>query len=169
MKCLACGREFDGSTGRPCPSCGFPVYEILGSDLEGSLEQIRQRAKLHLEEYIRAVRIGLILYAWRDRDGILVRDSEPDPVFFAEGDDLRRGEVWYSRPLARDPEAETVTLTAAIRTAAEEWTVQVAVPNPQEPGLQQAGVRLEEGLTLRFLLKNQNGQTESGPVSLTAG
>lgn len=100
MKCVACGK--DHWEGDECPRCHFPVYEILGDDLDQSVAQIQAFAKEFQKEYLNDLQLGVVIYQWKDQNG-LVKEASHAPVYFAAGSILASGEFWYPQKLAPHP------------------------------------------------------------------
>lgn len=163
MKCVACGK--DHWEGDECPRCHFPVYEILGDDLDQSVAQIQAFAKEFQKEYLNDLQLGVVTYQWKDQNG-LVKEASHAPVYFAAGSILASGEFWYPQKLARIPDQEYLPVTLAFKKGSTEWQVPTQVPNLKQAELQQVGFRLEDELQVRLLLKNDSAQTESEPVSV---
>ena len=86
MKCVACGK--DHWEGDECPRCHFPVYEILGDDLDQSVAQIQAFAKEFQKEYLNDLQLGVVTYQWKDQNG-LVKEASHAPVY------LRREVFWH--------------------------------------------------------------------------
>lgn len=165
MKCASCGREVSGSS---CPYCHFPVYEILGDNMEEAGAQIDALAKIHRSNYLDDMEIGVVLYKWKESDGNIVEDQSA-PVYFAKGKDLKNGEVWYSETLARIPDVQTLTVRVVIKKGACQGHEDVEIRNLREAAFQRIGFRLEEALHVRLLLKNSYGLTESEPIAIAVG
>ena len=163
MRCVACGN--DHWEGAECPRCHFPVYEMLGEDLDQSLAQIRAFAEEYRKEYLNDLQLGVVTYQWQDVDGI-IREKSHTPIYFAAGSILSSGEFWYQQKLARIPDQDTIPVTLALKKGKQEWQIPVQVPNLKQAELQQVGFRLEDELHVRILLKNDSARTESEPVSV---
>ena len=165
MKCIACDRDFTGSS---CPHCGFPVYELVGDDLDASTAQILELAKNHRKEYLKDIEVGVVAYSWKDENGLIVEDQH-FTRYFASGEALSQGEVWLPDPLARIPDETVIPIQVAIKKGGTERLVNVSLPNLLEAELQQVGVQLVDGLKIKLLLRNPINKKESDEISLTAG
>ena len=165
MKCIACGNEAGGSS---CPCCRFPVYEIVGDSVDESKAQIEAFAKIHRDNYLNDVSLGIVAYEWKDDNGKIVEKSHTR-VFFADGRALKTDEVWLQEDFARLPDADKLTVKVVIKkgTAVAEQDVQIQ--NLTEREFQKIGFRLEEELHVRMLLKNDSSRTESAPISVAIG
>ena len=138
MKCASCGREVSGSS---CPYCHFPVYEILGDNMEEAGAQIDALAKIHRSNYLDDMEIGVVLYKWKESAGNIVEDQSA-PVYFAK---------------------------VVIKKGACQGHEDVEIRNLREAAFQRIGFRLEEALHVRLLLKNSYGLTESEPIAIAVG
>ena len=165
MKCIACGNEVSGSS---CLYCQFPVYEIVGDNVDESVAQINALAKTHRENYLNNLQLGVLTYKWKAENGKIVEDSQI-PEYFADGQILKNGEVWFSGKFARIPNEDTLKVKMAIKTNTRIRTLSVDIPNLMEPELQEIGFRLEDMLHVRMLLKNDSHCSESEPLSVAIG
>ena len=160
MSCVCCGRQFTESG--ECPFCKFPVYEIVGDDASRSEKQISGFADLHRAEYLKDLEIGVIVYDWKDQDGVVVEDHH-------FGDSLMADVQYLPDKLARIPDLKTVPVQIVIKKGNVEKVFKVELPNLMEAELQQIGVSLEPLLNITILLKNDSNQSSSKPVSIAIG
>lgn len=165
MKCVACGKEVSGSN---CTHCNFPVYEIVGDNVDESVAQIDEFAKLHRENYLNDVQVGVVAHKWQDIGGKIVEEYCA-PMYFASGSDLKNGEVWSTESFARIPDIDVLTVKIAVKKGDLVVQADVQIPNLKEPELQKIGVRLEDKLQVRMLLKNDSGHLESQLISIAIG
>lgn len=165
MNCIVCGREVSSSK---CAHCQFPVYEIVGDNVEESAAQINAYAKIHRENYLNDLLIGIVTYKWKEENGKFVEESHI-PLYFAKGCDLKKGEVWCSENFARIPDLAVLTVTLAIKKGDLLSQVDVQISNLMEQELQKIGIRLDDMLQVRILLKNDSGLSESQPISVAIG
>lgn len=165
MNCVSCGKEVSGSS---CPYCHFPVYEIVGDDTAEAGAQINALADVHRSNYLNGMEIGIIIYRWKEVDGRIV-DDHSAPVYFAKGEDLKNGEVWYPELIARIPNEQTLTVRVVIWKNARQDYKDANIRNLREADFQRIGFRLEGALHVRLLLKNSYGRAESEPISVAIG
>lgn len=163
MKCFVCGHEHSA---QECPRCAFPAIEIIGGPSSAAQKQLEILAQAHREEYLDAVALSVEVYYWQDQDGVLVEKSRQHlPI--AQGRELLKGEQWLGQSFARIPEEKNLQVGLLIRRSGSETLHRVTLPNLPQPELQQLGIRLEDGLTVRLLLRNAQQQSQSEPISLT--
>lgn len=162
MKCIVCNKEIVSPL-RPCPRCGFLQPAVVG-DAAGAEDFITGKAQKHKQELLGNYDFGLTVYHWKDQDGTVVLDRE-ERLSFGKGDALLAAPVWLNQSFARIPDVDTMELELSIQLggeSAEKIPVTVAVP--QGKHLQQVGACIGADLSVKLLLKNPEGQTESGAV-----
>lgn len=162
MKCIVCSKELDSPL-QPCPRCGFLQPAVVG-DAAGAEAFIAGKAKKHKQELSSRYDIGLTIYRWKDQNGTVALQEE-QRLSFGKGDALMEREVWLEQPFARIPEAAELELALSVafgEEAPENKTV--SVPVPEGKHLLQVGARLDGDFSLRLMLKNPEGQTESRAV-----
>lgn len=164
MRCMACHTEY--SAGEICPRCGFVHYQVIG-DTDEALAALELMAGRHRAMFLRQYDLGVPVYTWKDQDGTLVQDT-CTRLSFGTADALLQGPVWLDREFAR-LEGPELTLELSVQKSGEpERRMDVSLPVPQEPQLQRLGIALEEDLTVTLMLKNEENQTRSQPVTFLA-
>lgn len=164
MKCIVCNQEIAGPL-LPCPRCGFLQPAVVG-DAAAAEALIAAKARKHKRELLSHHDIGLTIYHWKDDGGTVALDRE-ERVSFGSGSALLEGVVWLEQKFARIPDAESLELELWVQSDREPvQRTPVAVRVPQGCYLLQVGARIDEDLSLKLLLKNPQGQTESQPLRL---
>ncbi|MBE6931865.1 MAG: hypothetical protein E7464_00575 [Ruminococcaceae bacterium] len=163
MKCYVCGHEHSA---QECPLCAFPAIEIIGGPSSAAQRQLEILAQAHREEYLASVALSVEVYYWKDQDGVLVEKSR-QRLEMAQGSELVKGEKWLGQSFARIPEEANLQVGLIVRRNDQETLRRVQLPNLSQPELQQLGVRLDDGLQVRLLLRNSKQQSASEPISLT--
>ncbi len=164
MKCLVCGKEYEAAE---CPRCRFPNIQIVG-DQEQALKAMMPTIEQYRRDFLNAVRIGLVIYRWKDQNGQLVMDRQEQKLL-GTADELRRGEKWLEDKFARIADQKQISVTLSIAMAGEEKLVQASVPNLQKAELQQLGAKVDENCNLLLMLSNETEKpTISQPIALFA-
>lgn len=161
MRCLACFETLPEGT-QNCPRCGFIQYQVIGDTAE-AVSALEQMALRHRGRFLQSYDLGVTVYTWQDRDGS-VQLNQAQRRSFGTADALWGQTVWLDQPFARIPESE-LTVDLSVENGGETQVIPVTVPVPQEPQLQQLGIRMEQNLTVSLLIRNGQTQTQSQPVS----
>ncbi|MCC8129608.1 MAG: hypothetical protein LIO51_06705 [Clostridiales bacterium] len=163
MKCLVCGKHFEGGE---CPRCGFPEIQFPGDPEEG-----RKKLRPAVDEYRRKLldrvgQIGVIVCFWKDEDGVVVLDRE-ERLPLGSGTELLGRTAWLPRKFARIPDAQELQLRVYMDGADGSREATVRLPNLLAPELQELGATVDEDMTLRLLLRSRTeGPVVSDRVSL---
>ncbi len=163
MKCLVCGKRFDGNA---CPVCRFPVIRFPG-DLEAGLRAMQPTIDSYRERFLAGVHVGIVTYRWKDENGTLAVDRK-ETVAIGSGSDLFGKECWIDERFARIPEVPALEVELSVETEGREAVRKVSLPNRQEAQLQELGAALDKEMNLRLLLRNESGRTESEKLPLFA-
>ena len=162
MKCMVCGETIEGEI---CPFCGFPVYEIVGDNLEESVAQIRKLASEYRSGYLHDIKAGIVIHEWKEKNGEIAEKKRTE-VMFADGSELEKGEVWLSQELARIPDEKSIQAEVVISKGGKKQVHKVEISNLLEKELQMIGFQLKEPLHLCLMLKNKSNSSISKPISL---
>ena len=120
------------------------------------------------EDFLRSVTVSLVLYRWKDQNGIIAADRQEQKLL-GTGAALKQGEIWLEDKLARIPDQKTVSATICIALGQEQRTMTVSIPNLQKPELQQLGICMDSNYQLRLMLQNGiETPTTSDPFPLFA-
>ncbi len=161
MRCMSCYAHIPDGT-ETCPKCGFVHYQVIG-DTGEAMSALKTMAVRHRTAFLHRFDLGITVYTWKDKGGVLVQNTA-DRLSFGTADALLQGPVWLSQPFARVPGTE-LTVELSIAEAGKTRTLPVRIPNPQEPRLQRLGISLDADLKLTLMLKNDASQTASQPVA----
>ena len=164
MKCLVCGKEYEAAE---CPRCHFPDIQIVG-DREKALESMMPTIQKYRMNFMRSLKISLVIYRWKDENGqVVLARKEQKP--FGTVEELMQGETWLDEKFARLPDQKEIVVTVCIAMGGEEESISVSIPNLQKSELQQLGASIDSACNLRLLLRNDTEKpTNSGPVDLLA-
>lgn len=163
MKCLVCNKELPEGVGS-CPVCGFPLLYVTSTDGMDDPE-IKKMVADYTQKKLGGVSVSVVAYSWKESDDGIVLDSEHQ-IKLADGVELLRGgEVWLDRDFARSS-AASIELNYSIRSGNGEKKGSVSLVAPQNVSFWRVGVELNEGLTVRFLLKSDGSIVRSRPVPL---
>ena len=164
MKCLVCGKNYEAAE---CPRCHFPDIQIVG-DREKALETMRPTIERYRTTFLNSVNVFLVIFRWKAQGGDVVLDRE-EKRLLGVANKLMEKETWLAEKFARIPNQKDITATISIEREGEVRTVQVAIPNLQNPELQQLGASIDSHCNLRLLLRNDTEKpTMSQPVALFA-
>ena len=162
MKCICCGESFGDNMGA-CPLCGFPVIATVGG---------AEIPEAQLEEQLRAFRANRLsgknvfshIYYWKKSgDGIALKNR--DWVKLADSSELcRLGEKWLDMKFARTLSSDSIELEYRIGDNGDEKTARIEIP--KDESFWQLGIRVEEKLCFRFLLRSDGELKESELISL---
>lgn len=161
MECRVCGKQYEGSL---CPRCKFPNVEFSGS-AEYAEQTIRAMADKHRVTFFENVSIGVVIYHWKDENGICVIDTE-EQVSFGSLQAVQNKVVWINQMFARIQDVEQITVKFYISHDGSTITKEVVIPNLQDARLQEIGVKVDEKQYATLLLRNGVGSAESAPFSI---
>lgn len=162
MKCLVCGKEYEAAE---CPRCHFPDIQIVG-DRDAFLATLMPTVQTFRAGFLGKVQVELIAYRWKDQNGQVVLDRE-DRMSLGTADILMQGEKWLPEQFARIPDKKEIPVRICISVSDEHREVQIAVPNLQQPELQQFGAKVDQDCNLILMLRNDShAPTYSQPVPL---
>ena len=162
MKCLVCNKEYVGGE---CPRCAFPEVNIMG-DYEEGLKSFAPIVKTHRERFMETMSLGVVVYRWKDDNGVIALDRE-DRIPFGTAATLYNKESWLEQKLARIPDEQEIEIICYIRYGQEEHRVPVRMPNLLQSELQQVGIRLTQDYKFNILLRNEAGAgTQSREMEL---
>lgn len=159
MKCLVCGKNFQGNI---CPRCEFPVVNFPGP-LEEGIKNIQPEIMKYREKLLRPCQVGVTAYRWKDENGKIVLDQE-ERLPLGNGAELLEKEAWLPQKFARIPDAAELQVRVYIDNGKSRRETQVRLPNLMGAELQELGMKVTEvdkDLKLVLLLR---GRTQ-GPVS----
>lgn len=161
--CPVCHFQFEGGE---CPVCQFPDLAFPGDPEEG-LRRMKPQIDAYRESFLSRVKIGIVSYYWKDRDGSLVLDHEQIEEF-GTAKQLSEGPIWLSQPFARLPDDRQLQLALSVELDGKVRKLAAALPNLLEPELQKVGVELDDDLRLRVLLRNRTSRSASDWIPLFA-
>lgn len=163
VTCLVCGKQYE--TG-DCPRCKFPDVQIPGMEREQAIVQLKPVIEASRKAFLETVRVEVISYRWKDRNGTIVLDRK-DCLELGTGTALAQGEVWLPGKFARI--ADEAEIPVKIRVTAGDEVIEktIRVPNLHKPELQQLGAKLDQDFNITLLLRNDTQKSvQSAPVSL---
>ena len=73
VTCLVCGKQYE--TG-DCPRCKFPDVQIPGMEREQAIVQLKPVIEASRKAFLETVRVEVISYRWKDRNGTIVLDRK---------------------------------------------------------------------------------------------
>ena len=153
MKCLVCGKEFAGGE---CPRCKFPDLQFPG-DRDEAIRSMKPVIDSFRAEFLKKVRVAVVIYRWKDRNGNVVPDRE-ELLPIGTGAELSEGVRWLEQKFARIPEQQKLSLRLRVTAGEETENLTVTVPNPQIAELQQLGAELDPDLRICLLLRGGNAE-----------
>lgn len=151
MKCLVCGKEFEGGF---CPRCGYPVVE--GTDVDALLESMRPEIEKYRQDFERSIRLGLIIFRWKESDGKVILDRK-ESVPFGSYTELVGHVTWLPQQFARIPDVPNIDLQVQVTIGNATKEFAVPVQNLLEPSLQNVGIEVTGDMMYRVKLKNETG------------
>lgn len=155
MKCLVCGKEFEGDE---CPRCHFPVVNFPG-DREAGIRAMAPTIQAFREGFLEQVSVGLVVCHWKESGESLTLDYE-ERLSFGTCGTLRGKEFWLEQKFARDPKAARLSLRLWIGMGEEQVEKTVEIPNLMAAELQRVGIDMDENADFCLMLKNDT----EGPV-----
>lgn len=162
MKCLVCNKEFEGVV---CPRCNFPVIAVP-AEIDNGENLIAPLIERHRQGFLQAVRIGIVIFHWKEADGSIVLDHD-ERLLFCEEPAFDGREYWLEQKFARIPDEKNLSLTVFIDYGSKQSEQSVEIANLPGAALQEVGLRLCADFSWQLLLKNDMGETaESAYFSL---
>lgn len=162
MRCMVCGKEYEGAG---CPRCHFPNVQVPG-DPEAAMKTLRPAIEKYRETVLDGIEIGVLIYDWKDKDGVL-QVAREERRSFGTGKELCGKDVWLPQQFARIPERRTLPVKVYVRVGNQERLETVEIPNLMEAQLQQIGVSLDRDFMFCLMLRNDTGvPTRSKKISI---
>ena len=152
MKCLVCGKEYDGAE---CPVCRFPNIQIPGNYEEGLLA-IQDEIEEYRKQFFSTFYVGIRTWHWIDINGTLKPDYAED-LYFGQIGSLQGEEQWLSRPFARIPDVTMLNITIVIKQAGEIVEKTVTVENLSEMQLLEIGAVVDDQYNVQIIVRNGSG------------
>ena len=165
MKCIVCGKVYDGGE---CPVCQFPDVQIptLPGERERAIEKLKPAIDTYRASFLQTIKVEIVIYRWKDRDGHIALDQE-ERILLGTGTDLGQGEHWLPLKFARIPDLRQLSVTISITTERDTIEKQVMLPNLQRAELQQIGAEIDQECNIRLMLRNDTDvPTRSEPIYL---
>lgn len=164
MKCLVCGKSFDGSG---CPRCGFPVLSILG-DYEEGIRQQQPVIRAFRTDFLAKVEVGAVAYRWKNNGGKIVCAGQ-ESIPLGKGGQIWEKMQWIPRKFARNAGADSIQVRVYGTLRGKRTEKVVTLPNLPGAHLQQLGIEMNEEMAVRLKLRNESGvQVESEYIELFA-
>lgn len=162
LQCRACHKELSNPA-QPCPRCGFVEPAFFGDPLKAE-QVINHKADIYRNQYLKDFDFGVIVYRWKDDNGVLALDYT-ERISFGSGNNLLEKCCWLEQSFARIPDVAKLDIEVSVLFRGTDYRkLVVAVPVPQGNHLQQIGISMKSDMTLQLLLKNPEDQTQSGFV-----
>lgn len=162
VRCIVCNHEMSSPV-QPCSRCGFLQPAVVG-DLDGAQNFINARAAKYRQELLSRYDFGVTVYYWKDNNGTVVLDRE-ERLSFGSADALLGNPVWLEQQFARTGDETVLELELSVAAPPDGLRrLPVSIPLPSGRHLHQVGARIDEDLSLRLMLRNPEGQTESTPL-----
>lgn len=162
MKCLVCGKEFEGST--KCPVCGFTSAAIVGEQTEEMKRHMKLLAEEHKERILGGTELSIVVYEWQPNKDEILELAEKDYVSFAPCKDMVQGQIyWISEQFAR-VDGSNVELILAVNKDGNQKEITVSVPIPKGEDFWTVGASLEDGFSVKLHLKTNQQTTQSEEI-----
>lgn len=159
MKCLVCGREFEGHT---CDICHFPVIDFPGDPEEG-IQNLAPTIRSYRETFAKKVEVGIVRYSWSIEEGKVVEGQE-GYLSFGDLSSLMGQTVWLEQAFDSLSKKENVEITVYVNIKDEKsgyrkWNITVKTPNEQGSEKQYLGITVDEAFGC--CLKVRSGEKEA--------
>ena len=141
MKCYVCGKQYEGNE---CPRCAFPAVEIPNTTWEQGRQALAATITPSRAAFLKSVEVSLVIYHYRDENGVYVLDRE------------------FAR---LEGASFSVRLRLSVRGQTREELVEL--PNLKAAELQNIGICMDDQFNIRLKLRNASEMpTTSAPVEL---
>lgn len=153
MKCLVCGKSFEGAG---CPRCNFPVLSILG-DYEEGIAQQQPIIDAYRENFLARVDVGVETYSWTEKDGKIVLDRIGH-TSVGNGTSIWKKSRWMPARYARSADTDHIQIKVYGILNGQKKEQTVSLPNLIGAGLQQLGAEMNGEMAVTFKLRNEAGE-----------
>lgn len=151
MKCLVCGKEYNGNE---CPVCGFPVVNITVNDEEG-LKALRPTIDAHRAEFEKNIELSLLSYTYEVGNRIEPQGEERIPL--GRVSQLSGQTVWLDTEFTNvvQRKAIPVTLCVTVRNRPE-YRINVNAANILSDTIR-VGICVNSSLQFCVIIQDSSG------------
>ena len=163
MKCLVCGREFEGSE---CDVCKFPIINFPGEDLEAGVKAMQPTILAYRSAFLKKTIIGVTTYCLKINEGKL-EALETDDMCFGTVSSAIEGEKWLEPSFDSISKKSSVELSIYIKNDdGYSNRLTVNMPNEQLKNEKKLkfGISINEDLSAVFYAKGENAVSETEPL-----
>lgn len=167
MKCYVCGQEGIENNAR-CPLCGFPVPRMVEDD-PGQLAKIKEVAEKYRNKKLEDMKIGMVVYS-HEKEGENLKLNQEQQILLAECAGMLPEQIyWYEQKFARVDTDEPIELKIWIQKGKNPARyITVSAKAPDSDGFWHVGVKMLYGFQLQIVLKDDESETKSEPISLSS-
>lgn len=161
MKCLVCGKEFEGNA---CNICRFPVIDFPG-DPEAGIRTLRPTIDAYKQEFAAKVNVGIVTYHWAFQEGTLTEERE-ECVPFGDVSMLLGQTTWLSNAFDTLSGREQVESHIYVEIRDEKHgpirlDTLVYTPNVMDGEKQMLGISVDEDFTFCLHVQSDQGTMAS--------
>ncbi len=154
MKCLVCGKEFQGTE---CPICHFPIVEIPG-DYESGLRTLQPVIKSHRDAFVEKISVGVVTFEYEIENG-MINEKGMKQCSFGTVTEMMNQIKWldtvFENPMTR--KSMDITIIISIDGMRDEQRT-VSVPILKTEGKISLGIFCDDTLHLCLKVKDEKGQ-----------
>ncbi len=158
MKCLVCGKEYDGAE---CPECRFPNVQIIG-DYDEELKKLQPKIEEYRKEYLKrnanlSWKIGLRVLRKIGFEGERVK-AIPEVFYFGTIGDILDKDIWLDNPFVGFANANNeVALDIVISDGTNTSNKNVIIPGVKDTVYLNVGIYMSDADTFCIKLKDKRG------------
>ncbi len=153
MKCLVCGKEFQGTV---CPICEFPIVEIPG-DYEAGLRTLQPVIRSHREAFAEKIHIGVMIFEYEIDNGT-IRETGSRKKFFGKVAEMMHRKKWldtvFENPLSR--KSMDIHMVICVDGRKDDNRT-VSIPTPKTEGKISLGIVCEDTFCFYLIVKDEKG------------
>jgi hypothetical protein len=118
--------------------------------------------KNYRQQFLKKLQLQIPIYYWKDQNGNVVEDRTE--LLDLGGASGLKDITWLEQKFARIPDEEEIPVLVRISAAGESWEKTIALPNLQQPELQQIGACVDADGNLKLLLRNDTEKPTVSPL-----
>ena len=158
MKCVVCGKNFNG---KECPVCSFPVVEILGDDFEAGMRSLEPEIQKHRREFAKRVTLGVTVYNYEFDTKIVEKGSE---IIKLGSIDALQNKTWMNEEFEAVSSRDSLPVNVSVWV--DDKMVQqylVNIPNIKTAEKLRLGVVADDKLNFTMLLSDNASTVVRSP------
>lgn len=163
MKCLVCGKEFNGNV---CPVCDFPIVEIPG-DYEEGMRTLQPVIDHHRKAFAERIALGVVTYEYEMEESVITEKGNKNSMF-GNMSELLGKTKWLDEFFECPNLRNVMYLSVVVSVDGKDGKIfKVKLPNFKEACRVSLGICCDEDLKFCLKIKNEKGEelcSEKTPV-----